>query len=165
MRRGWDGLAGAGAGLALTGADVAGLGRGAALAADRPRSWPVARTPGTAALVGSPEPSLPTAGPAAGMPLVPASAIPSGRPGTAAAPAAAGLAFAGAALALAGAAPSDGGAVLAVTPVGSPVTGGRLPLSTKPAMPWSANGAAEEWALMVRPGSESAAMVARAPPE
>src|ERR1700722_8434904 len=42
----WDGLAGRG--LTFAGGDVGDLGRGAVRAAGWPRSWPVARTPGTA---------------------------------------------------------------------------------------------------------------------
>ena len=40
----------------------------------------------------------------------------------------------------------------------------RLPLSTKPATPWSASGAADECAFTVRPGSESAPIVSSTPP-
>jgi hypothetical protein len=127
----------------------------------------VASTPGTAAVAGSPVLAFPAAGPAAGMPPVPASATAFGRPGTAAVAAAAAFAFAfaGAALALAGAVRPDCGAVLTAWPDVSPVASWRLPLSTKPAMPWSASGAEEEWALTVRSGRESAAMVSRIPPE
>src|ERR1700722_7009247 len=128
-------------------------GAGLGLAAASPRSWPVARTPGTAPLADSPVPAFPAPGPAPGMPPVPASATPPSRPGTVTVALAAGFAFAfaGAALALAG-------AVL-------PDAGWRSPLSTNPAMPCSASGAAEEWALRVKPGSESAPMVSRTPPE
>src|SRR3984957_1272407 len=52
------------------------------LAAGSPRSWPVARTPGTSPLADSPVPAFPAPGPAPGMPPVPASATPPGRPGT-----------------------------------------------------------------------------------
>src|ERR1700742_693965 len=83
---GWDGLAGTG--LTFEGADsdpdVGLAGCGAMLAADSPRSWPVARTPGTVPCAGWLVLSFP-AGPAPGMPPVPASATPPGRPGTAAA--------------------------------------------------------------------------------
>src|SRR6185312_12122007 len=158
----WDGLDGAGLTFAGAGAGAE-LGCGAVLAADSPRSRPVARTPGTAAFAGWPVPTFRAADPAPGMPPVPASATASGRPGTVAV--AASVAFAGATLALAGARLPDCGAVLTAWPGGSPVAGWRLPLSTKPAMPWSASGAAEEWTLTVRPGRESAAMVSRTPPE
>src|ERR1700722_8880178 len=65
----WDGLAGAG--FAFAGADVGDLGRDAVLAAGWPRSWPVARTPGTAAVAGSSVPLVPAAGPAPGQPAAP----------------------------------------------------------------------------------------------
>src|SRR6202167_5157961 len=128
---------------------LAGVGFG--LAAGSPSSWRVARTPGIAPFASSPGPSFPAPGPAPGMPPVPANATPPGRPGTLTAAAAASFAFVGAALVLAR-------AVL-------PDAGWRLPLSTKPAMPCSASGAAEEWALRVKPGSEWAPMVSRTPPE
>src|ERR1700722_11619343 len=53
----WDGWAGAR--FTFAGADVGDLGRGAVFAAGWPRSWPVARTPGTVAVAGSPPPPLP----------------------------------------------------------------------------------------------------------
>src|ERR1700722_6090851 len=107
------------------------------------------------------------------MPPVPASAPPSGRPGAPGVAADDAFAFAfafafalaGAAFALAGAVLPDCGAVLTAWPDVSPGASWRLPLSTKPAMPWSASGAEEEWALTVRSGRESAAMVSRTPPE
>src|ERR1700722_9162794 len=145
-----DGPSGEAAGGIVEGRDRA-AGADIGLAAGSPRSWPVARTPGTAPLADSPVPSFPAPGPAPGMPPVPASATPSSRPGTVTVAVAGDFAFAGAALVLAG-------AVL-------PDAGWRLPLSTKPAMPCSASGAAEEWALRVKPGSESAPMVSRTPPE
>jgi hypothetical protein len=100
------------------------------------------------------------------MPPVPARATPPSRPGIVTAAVAAGFVFAGAALVLAGAVLPDAGLPDAGLPdAGLPEAGWRSPLSTKPAMPCSANGAAEEWALRVRPGSESAPMVSRTPPE
>src|SRR6185437_2586241 len=149
----------------LEGADLTFAG----LAAGPPRSCPVARTPGTAPCPGSTAAGFPAAGPAPGIPPDPASAAAPGRPGTAAAAGVADFAFAfpfaGAALALAGAVPPGCGTACTAGPDASPAAGGRLPLSTKPTMPWSASGAAETWALTVRPGRESAAMVPRTPPE
>src|SRR5690348_12756089 len=80
------------------GADAAGgvaeargrvAGGGVGLAAGSPRSWPVARTPGTAPHVDFPVPAFPTPGPAPGMPPVPASATPPSRPGIVTVPVAA----------------------------------------------------------------------------
>ena len=91
------------------------------------------------------------AGSGAGNAACPRECGAAGQAGDRGAAAAAGFAFAGAALVLAGAVRPD--------------ADWRLPLSTKPAMPCSASGAAEEWALRVKPGSESAPMVSRTPPE
>src|SRR5579872_5335253 len=76
---------------------------GLGLAAGSPRSWPVARTPGTAPHVDSPAPAFPPPGPAPGMPPVPANAAPPSRPGTRTVAVAVAFSLAGAVLVLAGA--------------------------------------------------------------